>query len=124
MPKKILVVDDEVDIANMVQMRLESQGYTVIQANDGEAALDKIKKENPDLVLLDVMVPPPNGFQLCRMLKDEPLYRNIPIILLTAKSTESDKFWGQESGADEYVTKPYDAADLLKKIKKLLEKQK
>ncbi len=118
--KKILVVDDEPEIVLMVETRLQANGYEVISGNDGETALKMAKEENPDLIVLDVMMPSPNGFQVCRTLKDSPEHKNIPIILLTAKVTDSDKFWGTESGADEYVTKPYNPEDLLEKIKKLL----
>ena len=118
--KKILIVDDEQDIIEVLKLRLQSVGFDVIAAMDGEEALKKVKEGHPDLILLDVMMPPPNGFQVCRMLKDDPEYKQIPIILLTAKTTESDKFWGTESGADAYITKPYNAADLIDKMRTLL----
>ncbi|MBF0217534.1 MAG: response regulator [Candidatus Omnitrophica bacterium] len=120
MGKSILVVDDEADIVTQIKIRLEANGYSVTGAYSGEEALAKIKSGVPDLILLDVMMPPPNGFQVCRILKDSPEYKDIPIIMLTAKSTESDKFWGVESGADEYVSKPYSAKELLEKISVLL----
>ncbi|MDD5217966.1 MAG: response regulator [Candidatus Omnitrophica bacterium] len=122
MGKKILVADDEVNIVAVVEARLKANGYQVSTAENGEVAYRKIQQELPDLIILDVMMPPPNGYQLCRMLKDDPQYKGIPVILLTAKSTESDKFWGLESGADAYVTKPYNSEELLKKIAELLEK--
>jgi len=119
--KKILVVDDEPDITNMVELRLKAAGYEVVLGGNGEEALKLAKEHNPDLIILDVMMPPPNGFQVCRTLKDDPAYKSIPIILLTAKVSESDKFWGVESGADEYVSKPYNAEELLEKIRGLLD---
>ncbi len=122
MAKKILIVDDEADIVMQLEIRLKASGYETISANDGEEALQKAKEEKPDLILLDVMMPPPNGFQVCRMLKDDPEYNQIPVIMLTAKATESDEFWGIESGADAYVTKPYNAQELTQKIQDLLER--
>ena len=103
-----------------LRLRLEVAGYEVLEANDGEEALKKAKSEKPDLILLDVMMPPPNGFQVCRELKDDPEYRGIPIVMLTAKTAESDQFWGAESGADAYVTKPYSGANLVEKVNNIL----
>lgn len=120
--KKILIVDDEEDIVNLLKIRLASKGFEVVAALNGKEALDKTKSERPDLLVLDVMMPPPNGFQVCHNLKNDPEFRNMPIILLTAKTTESDKFWGMESGADAYIPKPYNAEDLLEKINTLLKK--
>ncbi len=120
MAKKILVVDDEEAIVMMVSSRLQNEGYETVSANDGESALKAVQDESPDLIVCDVMMPPPNGFQVCRMLKEDPKTKHIPIILLTAKATESDKFWGSESGADTYVTKPYNPEELLQKVKDLL----
>jgi len=120
--KKILVIDDEPDIVKMVELRLKACGYEVLKGSNGEEALALTKEHHPDLIILDVMMPPPNGFQVCRTLKDDPQFKNTPIILLTAKVSESDQFWGLESGADEYVSKPYNAEELLEKIRVLLEK--
>ena len=121
MAKKVLVVDDANDIIELIEYRLKTNGYDVIAANTGEAAITKIQKENPDLIIMDVMMPPPNGFQVCRQIKDNPQYRHLPIILLTAKSTESDQFWGMEAGADAYLTKPYNPEELLSRVQELLE---
>lgn len=118
--KKILVVDDEPDVVSLLKMRLQANQYDVVTGTNGDEGLKAVKEERPDLIILDVMMPPPNGFQVCRMLKDDPEYKQIPIILLTAKAADSDKFWGVESGADAYVTKPYNAEELLNKIKQLL----
>ncbi len=118
--KKILVVDDEPDIVTMVETRLQANGYDVVTGQDGEEAMKLTKEVHPDLIILDVMMPPPNGLQVCRTLKDDPQYKDIPVILLTAKGTDSDQFWGMESGADEYITKPYNADELLKKISTLI----
>ncbi|MDD2751850.1 MAG: response regulator [Candidatus Omnitrophica bacterium] len=120
MAKKILVVDDEPDIVKLLELRLRANGFEVATAYNGTEALDKVKDVHPDLIILDVLIPAPNGFQVCRKLKDDPKYKEIPVILLTAKTTESDQFWGMESGADKYVTKPYNAEELLQEIKKLI----
>lgn len=120
MSKKLLIADDEPHIVKVLEIRLKKAGYDVRTANDGEQTLERIKEDKPDLVVLDVMMPPPNGFQLCRMLKDDAKYKDIPIILLTAKASESDQFWGMESGASAYITKPYSPEDLLGKIRELV----
>ncbi|MBP9733504.1 MAG: response regulator [Candidatus Omnitrophica bacterium] len=122
MANKVLVVDDEPGILLMVRSRLVKAGYQVEEAKDGQEALKKTREWSPDLVIMDVMMPPPNGFQACRILKDDSATRAIPIVLLTAKSTESDQFWGQESGADAYLTKPYDPQELLATVARLIQK--
>jgi DNA-binding response OmpR family regulator len=122
MAKKILVVDDEPTIVKLIEVRLKANKYDVITGFNGEEALKRVKEDKPDLVILDVMMPPPNGFQVCRTLKDDPNYKHIPVIILTAKNTESDQFWGVESGADTYLTKPYSSEELLEKVHDLLQK--
>ncbi|MBI2645754.1 MAG: response regulator [Deltaproteobacteria bacterium] len=117
MVKKILLVDDEKDLVDTIQILLEAKGYSVVSAHDGLAGLEKAKKEKPDLILLDVMMPNLNGYQLCREIKKDPNLKNTPIVMLTAKAQESDRFWGIESGADDYVTKPFDSLNLLETIK-------
>jgi len=121
MSKRILVVDDEPGIVKTIRLRLKAKQFDVVTGSNGEEALKGVKENKPDLVILDVMMPPPNGFQVCRTLKDDPEFKSIPIILLTAKATESDKFWGTESGADAYITKPYNHEELIAKINELLE---
>jgi DNA-binding response OmpR family regulator len=122
MAKKILIVDDEPQILALLMSRLKTSGYEISLAQSGAEALKQAKTVRPDLLILDVMMPPPNGFQVCRMLKDDPDFKNTPIILLTAKAAESDQFWGLESGADAYVTKPYNPKELLNQVQALLEK--
>lgn len=114
--KRILIVDDEKDIVESIQFKLEFEGFECLAAFDGEEALLKAKKENPDLILLDVMLPKLNGYMICRSLKSDEKYKHIPIIMLTAKAQESDKFWGKETGADDYVTKPFEMEELIQKI--------
>lgn len=118
--KKILVVDDEEEIVNNLRMALEMKGYETLSAYDGQEALDIARKEKPDLILLDIIMPRVNGYQVCRQLKKEEETKSIPILMLTAKTRDSDRFWGKETGADDYITKPYDTLDLLEKIGQFL----
>lgn len=121
MPKKrILLVDDEKDLVYAVTMQLEAAGYEVVAAYDGKEALDKAKKEKPDLIILDLMLPKMDGYKVCRMLKFDQKYRKIPVIMFTARAQEADKKMGEEVGADAYITKPFDPQALLEKIKKFL----
>ena len=120
--KKILLVDDEKDLVETVSFRLKAFGYEVIPAYDGKEALEKAKKEKPDLIILDLMLPKIDGYKVCRMLKFDEKYKNIPVIMFTARAQESDKELGLQVGADEYITKPFDAKVLLEKIKDLLNK--
>jgi DNA-binding response OmpR family regulator len=119
-PKKILVVDDEPDVASLLTLLLKSQGYNVVSAGDGQEALEKARSEQPDLILLDVMLPKMDGYKVARMLKFDENFSSIPIIMLTAKVQEKDKQIGMEMGADDYVTKPFDTAALLAKVKAVL----
>jgi len=118
--KKILVVDDEVDLVETIRFPLESEGFTVLVSYNGEDALNQARKENPDLILLDIMLPKLDGYKVCRLLKFDERYRNIPILMLTAKTQEKDKTIGLETGADEYITKPFDIDELLEKVKSYL----
>jgi DNA-binding response OmpR family regulator len=120
MPKKILLVDDEESLVQLLSERLKFNGYEVITASDGQEGFEKAKKEKPDLILLDVMMPHMDGYQVCRLLKFDQRYKDIPIIMLTARTQEIDKKTGKETGADAYITKPFESQDLLKEIKKLL----
>ena|SRR3989338_7779636 len=119
--KKILVVDDEPDIVRMIKMRLEANGYDVLTASDGNTAYKKVKSDSPDLIVLDLMLPGMDGYHVCRLLKFDEKYRHIPIMMLTAKGRKEDKMLGEKVGADFYMTKPFEAKELLDKIKELLE---
>jgi len=121
MAKKILVIDDEPFLVKALKIRLEMVGYEVITAYDGLEGLNKVEEEKPDLIILDVMLPQKNGYQVCQQLKSDELYKHIPIVMLTAKGQKSDKEWGEKTGANVYITKPFEDAELLAKIKKLLE---
>jgi two-component system, OmpR family, alkaline phosphatase synthesis response regulator PhoP len=115
--KKILIVDDEVDLVETVRFPLEMEGYRVLVSYNGEDALNQARKENPDLILLDLMLPKMDGYKVCRLLKFDDRCKHIPILMLTAKSQEKDMTLGMEAGANEYLTKPFDIRDLLKKVK-------
>ena len=123
MPKKILVVDDEPHIVKLVQSRLKANGYDVITAFDGKEALDIAHKENPDLIILDLMLPQMDGYKVCGLLKRDTKYINVPIILFSARAQEEDIKLGQEVGADAYITKPFKPDELLEKIEKLLKER-
>ncbi len=118
--KKILLVDDEKDLVETVAFRLEATGYEVIKAYDGQEALDKAKKVKPNLIILDLMLPKMDGYKVCRLLKFDEKYKNIPIILFTARAQEEDKKLGKEVGADDYLTKPFEPQVLLSKIQALI----
>jgi two-component system alkaline phosphatase synthesis response regulator PhoP len=118
--KKILVVDDEQDIVTLIKSRLELSGYEVIAAYDGNEGLEKARKEKPDMVILDIMLPKIDGFQVCRMLKFDSDYKNIPVMLFSARAGEHDKATGEEAGADAYLVKPFDSNVLIAKVKELL----
>ena len=118
--KKILVVDDEKDIASVVALRLQASGYEVICAFDGEEALEKARKENPSLIILDLMLPKIDGYKVCGLLKKDARFSRIPIIIFSAKAQEVDMRMGQEAGADAYITKPFEGQVVISKIKELL----
>lgn len=120
MKEKILVVEDEKDIVKMLRYNLEKEGFKVIDARDGEDALDLAVRQHPDLILLDLMLPGMDGLEVCKVLKKESKTSSIPIIMLTAKSQESDKVVGLELGADDYITKPFSPRELTARIKAVL----
>ncbi len=122
MAKKIFIIEDELDFLSTLRERLEFEGFVVATAVDGEEALKKIPQEKPDLILLDIMLPEMNGYQVCRELKSNPETKTIPVVVVTAKSQESDKFWAKETGADDYLTKPFEMEELLQKIQDNLRK--
>jgi twitching motility two-component system response regulator PilH len=120
MAKTILVVDDSPTQMKLMTTALQGKGYKIITAVDGEEALEKANKEQPDLMLLDVILPKKNGFQVCRQLKTAPDTKAIKVILVTTKSQDTDRFWGLKQGADEYITKPFEDAELQQMVAKLL----
>ena len=118
--KKILLVDDEQDMVYAVSLRLEAAGFEVIAAYDGQEALNKARSEKPDLIILDVMLPKFDGYKVCRMLKFDEKYKDIPIILFTARAQKQDQKTGMEVGADAYIIKPFEPRALLEKVKELI----
>lgn len=118
--KKILVVDDEPHIVELVRFNLEASGFKVIEAMNGQKAIELAQSENPDLILLDLMLPGTDGLEVCRFLRQQKSTREIPIIMLTAKSEEIDKVLGLEIGADDYITKPFSPRELVARIKAVL----
>ena len=119
MAKKILAVDDEKHIVRLVQVNLEKQGYTVVTAFDGKEALEKVASESPDLIVLDVMMPYMDGFEVLMNLKKDPNTRDIPVIMLTAKAQDADVFRGWQSGVDCYLTKPFNPMELIAFVKRI-----
>ncbi|MBU1912597.1 MAG: response regulator [Candidatus Omnitrophica bacterium] len=120
--KRILVVDDEEDILNVLRFRLEANNYEVLVASDGQEGLNKARSEKPDLMILDLMLPKLDGYKVCRMLKFDEAYKSIPIIIFTARVQKKDGELGMEMGADAYIPKPFEPEILLDKIKELLSK--
>ncbi len=118
--KRILVVDDEPDIVETIKYLVESEGYSCLTAFDGESALNIAKEEKPDLIILDVMLPKINGYKVCRLLKFDAKYKNIPILMITARTQQEDILIGEETGANEYITKPFDINNVLNKINSYL----
>ena len=109
----ILVVDDSPTEVRLLSDALQGHGYKIITAADGDEAINKARQERPRLILLDVILPKKNGFQVCRDLKTSADTEDIPVILVTSKKEDSDRFWGMKQGADEYLTKPWRDSDLL-----------
>lgn len=117
---KILVVDDEINITQILEFSIGAEGYEVITAANGEEAIDKARREQPNLIILDVMMPRIDGYEACRILKSNPLTKNIPVVLLTAKGREIDKRLGYEVGATDYIIKPFSPNKLIERIHELL----
>ena len=117
---RILVVDDEPDIVELVTYNLRKEGFDVSSALDGDEALAKIRKERFDFLILDLMLPGIPGLEICRIMRNDPRTKNIPIIMLTAKGEEVDKILGLEMGADDYMTKPFSPRELLARVKTVM----
>lgn len=117
---RILLIEDEKDMMEMLTFRLEAAGFEVIQAYDGQEGLDKAYAHNPDLILLDLMLPKIDGYKVCRALKSDEKHRKIPIAIITARADLKGKAFGLECGAEAYIVKPFDPEQLMDKIKELL----
>ena len=118
----ILLVDADHDLVKSATLLLENEGYRVVTAQDGEEALLKAHEGRPDLVILDILLPRRNGYQVCRALKEDRALAALPVLFVSAKSQPSDRFWARRVGGDGFVAKPYDPADLLRDVKSLLQK--
>jgi DNA-binding response OmpR family regulator len=116
--KKVLIVDDSPAQVKLIQGLLETEGYSHVALHDPKRVEETIAVENPNLILLDVVMPERNGFQVCRELKGSAKYNRIPVIMVTSKDAASDKFWGEQQGADGYLTKPFTREELLRAVRR------
>ena len=120
MKPRILLIEDDQDMVEAIRLRLEANNYAVLVARDGMEGLNKARTEKPDLIILDIMLPKMDGFNVCRILKFDEKFKNLIIIILSAKVQKSDIERGEEVGAAAYITKPFKSEELLAKIKELL----
>lgn len=120
----ILIIDDEPDILDLLSYNLKKEGFAVLTAKDGVSGKEAVRNSTPDLIILDLMLPGIDGLELCRIFKKEPQTAQIPIIMLTAKGQETDKITGLETGADDYVTKPFSVREITARVKALLRRTK
>lgn len=120
--KKILVVDDEKDLLDLVRRILARGGFEVITASDGKEGLAKVYSEAPDLMILDINMPGMNGWKVCRKIRGDPLYKHLPIIMLTVRRTKKDQLKGLDLGSDEYITKPFSPKELIARVKTVLQR--
>lgn len=117
---KVLVIEDEITLVRNLSEKLRAEGFTVVEAMDGENGLDKIRSELPDLIILDIMLPGLDGLSICRMVRNDLNTSHIPIIMLTARGTEVDKIVGLESGADDYIVKPFGLGEFLARVRAVM----
>jgi CheY-like chemotaxis protein len=120
--QKILIADDNENIREALTYLLEDEGYSLSLAKDGSEALSKVRSVRPDILFLDIMMPELSGYEVCRIIKNDPELKNIYVIMLTAKGQASEQERGKEVGADEYIVKPFSPMEILSKIKKLLDR--
>lgn len=116
----VMVVDDSVTLRQMIAELLEGRGLKVTVASDGVEALEQIKTNRPDLVVLDIVMPRMNGYEVCRRLKSDPKTQSLPVVMCSSKSEEFDRYWGMKQGADAYIAKPFHPQELVGTIKQLL----
>ncbi|RME00314.1 MAG: response regulator [Calditrichaeota bacterium] len=120
MKKTILIIEDYPNVVEVLRMRLENAGYHVLVAFDGQEGLKLAREKHPDLIILDIMLPKMNGYKLCRILKFDVKYKDIPVFMLTSRAKKSDQEMGKATGADEYIMKPYDPRELMQMIHRYL----
>jgi len=121
--ERILVVEDEESLLKLESILLSSKGYSVTGVMDGRSALEEVRANRPDLVILDIMLPEIDGFEVCRQIKEDPDTRHIPVLILTAKKNSQDLARGQQVGCDAYITKPFKSAKVLDMVQELLARQ-
>ncbi|HDZ49641.1 hypothetical protein LCGC14_1438880 [marine sediment metagenome] len=122
MAKKIVLAEDEPQIARLIEFKLKKEGYQVIWKENGEEALKAIKADKPDLILLDIMMPVMDGYEVLRRVKEDENLKSIPVVMLTARAQEKDVVKGIDLGAEDYITKPFHPAELLARVKRILGK--
>lgn len=116
--KKVLIIDDEPNVRKVLSILFKSNGYEVVVADDGDVGLETAKKEKPDAIILDVVMPTLDGYSTCMLLKEDPEVRDIPVIMLTARDTNKSKYASESFGAQYYLSKPYEAEELLGLVEK------
>ncbi|MBF0106171.1 MAG: response regulator [Deltaproteobacteria bacterium] len=124
MAHKVLIIDDEEGLRLVLMLRLEKMGYEVFQAADGLEGLEIAKKENPDIVVLDIKMPVMNGYETWRRFRAEDRLKKIPILILTCERQSNDRFWGASMAASDFITKPYDESQLVKRIEEMIRESK
>ncbi|MEZ4523213.1 MAG: response regulator [Thermomicrobiales bacterium] len=116
--QRILVVDDSPTEQSAIRQPLEASGYQVVLASDGDEGLNRLESERFDLLVLDVIMPGKNGFQICRQIRRDERWTDLPILMVTSKDQDADRFWGMKQGATEYITKPFDQRDLITAVRR------
>ncbi|MEL7236019.1 MAG: response regulator, partial [Chloroflexota bacterium] len=122
--KRVIIVEDEETLANNLSDKMQGEGFSVKTVNNGEQGLELIRAEKPDLVVLDIMLPGLDGLSICRMVRNDPATAEVPIIMLTARGTEVDKIVGLESGADDYIVKPFGLGEFLARVRAVLRRSR
>ena len=121
MYKTVLIVDDSPTEQMIMVKALNGRGYNIITANSGDEAIEKISSKHPDIVILDVVMPGINGFQVCRQIKQSEETKDVKVVMVTGKDQDSDKFWAKKQGADDYITKPFHPNELINSIDRLMQ---
>lgn len=120
MARKVLIVDDSATEMALMTNSLKANGFDVVTASNGEEAITRLEMDRPDLVVLDVIMPGKNGFQVCRQIRQDARWASMPIVMVTSKDQASDRFWGMKQGASEYITKPFDPLNLVAAVRRLV----